>query len=152
MSAANKEFIREYLGAVSGRERPREVLDRYASDETLKNHIEAFETAFPQYELEPDDIIAEDDKVVVRATFRGTHKGAPTSWKHCRHGSRRRSPRGHRPQSPASADPGIPRLSQASLPAFLTNLTGEFTPSHHAYPTRRRTPLIPARDPQGYSA
>jgi predicted ester cyclase len=34
-----------------------------------------FEAAFPGYELSADDLIAEGDKVVLRATFHGTHRG-----------------------------------------------------------------------------
>lgn len=34
-----------------------------------------FEAGFPLYELIADDVIAEGDKVVVLATFRGTHQG-----------------------------------------------------------------------------
>lgn len=32
-------------------------------------------TAFPDLRIDIDDIIAEDDKVVLRLTFRGTHDG-----------------------------------------------------------------------------
>ncbi|MCW5850774.1 MAG: ester cyclase [Anaerolineae bacterium] len=45
------------------------------SDEDLRQHIAVAEAGFPRYELPPDDIIAEGDKVVVRATMRATHLG-----------------------------------------------------------------------------
>lgn len=45
------------------------------TDPDLKYHIQFFEAAFPRYELIADDMIAEGDKVAVRATFRGTHRG-----------------------------------------------------------------------------
>lgn len=74
---ANKEFIRRYFGALSGKDKPRAVQDEYIADtdEVLKDHIIAFEAAFPHYELIADDMVAEGDKVAVRTTFKGVHKG-----------------------------------------------------------------------------
>jgi len=40
----------------------------------LADHIRYVEAAFPEYELVADEIVAERDLVVMRATFRGTHK------------------------------------------------------------------------------
>jgi len=73
----NKAFIAEYFEAISGNEKPAELQDEYIgeSDQALKDHIAMFEAGFPLYELIADDVIAEGDKVVVRATFRGTHQG-----------------------------------------------------------------------------
>jgi len=73
----NKAFIRRYLRALSGKDKPPEVVDQYIadSDQELKEHIAFFEAAFPRYELIADDMVAEGDKVSVRATFRGTHEG-----------------------------------------------------------------------------
>ena len=73
----NKALIAEYFEAISGKDKPAEVQDQYISDrdQALKDHIAMFEAGFPLYELIADDVIAEGDKVVVRATFRGTHKG-----------------------------------------------------------------------------
>lgn len=73
----NKALIAEYFEAISGKEKPAEVQDEYISDrdQALKDHIAMFEAGFPLYELIADDMIAEGDKVVVRATFRGTHQG-----------------------------------------------------------------------------
>jgi predicted ester cyclase len=73
----NKAFIGRYLRALSGQDKPPELLDQYIadSDQELKEHIAFFEAAFPRYELIADDMVAEGDKVAVRATFRGTHEG-----------------------------------------------------------------------------
>ena len=73
----NKAFIRRYLDAVSGKDKPRAVQDEYIadSDEELKDHIIFFETSFPHYEVIADDMIAEGDKVSVLARLRGAHKG-----------------------------------------------------------------------------
>jgi predicted ester cyclase len=78
MSAeSNKAFIRRYFGALSGKDKPRSIQDQYIadSDEVLKDHIIAFEAAFPHYELIADDMVAEADQVAVLTTFKGTHKG-----------------------------------------------------------------------------
>ena len=45
------------------------------ADDELKQHVAAFETGFPRYQLIADDLIAEGDRVAVRATVRGQHKG-----------------------------------------------------------------------------
>ena len=71
----NKTFIRRYFEAISGKDKPTAVVNRYVTDEELKHHIAFNEAAFPNYELIAEDMIAEGDKVVVRSTFRGTHKG-----------------------------------------------------------------------------
>jgi predicted ester cyclase len=78
MSAeTNKAVIRRYFEAISGKDKPQAVVDEYIadSDQELKEHIAVAEAAFPRYELIAEDIIAEGDKVVVRATMRGVHKG-----------------------------------------------------------------------------
>jgi predicted ester cyclase len=74
---ANKALIEAYLEAISGKDKPAAVQDKYIgeSDQVLKDHIAMFEAGFPRYELIADDMIAEGDEVVVRATFRGVHKG-----------------------------------------------------------------------------
>ena len=73
----NKTFIRRYLNALSGKDKTLAVMNLYIadSDEALKQHILAAEAGFPRYELIADDLVAEGDKVVVRATMRATHKG-----------------------------------------------------------------------------
>ena len=71
----NKTFIRRYFEAISGKDKATAVVNRYVTDEELKHHIAFYEAAFPNYELIAEDMIAEGDKVVVRSTFRGTHKG-----------------------------------------------------------------------------
>ena len=73
----NKALIRRYLDALGGKEKPPALVNQYVaeSDEDLRQHIAVAEAGFPRYELPPDDIIAEGDKVVVRATMRATHLG-----------------------------------------------------------------------------
>jgi steroid delta-isomerase-like uncharacterized protein len=71
----NKAFIRRYITAISGKAKTDPLLSEYISDPELRRFIGAFEAGFPRYELQVEDMIAESDKVVVRATFRGQHQG-----------------------------------------------------------------------------
>ena len=71
----NKAFIRRYITAISGEAKTDALLSQYISDPELRRFIGGFEAGFPSYELQVEDMIAESDKVVVRATFRGKHLG-----------------------------------------------------------------------------
>jgi predicted ester cyclase len=71
----NKQRIRTYLNSVSGRPKKAEALAEMITDRELLEHIAQVEAAFPEYELIVDDMIAEGDRVVVRGTFRGVHRG-----------------------------------------------------------------------------
>jgi predicted ester cyclase len=71
----HKELIASYLNELSGNPKPPTVVDKYVSDASLAKHIAEVEDAFPRYELIAEDMIEEDDKVAVRATFRGVHGG-----------------------------------------------------------------------------
>jgi len=74
-SQENKEFIERYFAALRGTTKPASIVEQYVDDAVLAHHIEIFEAAFPGYDLIADDIISEGDKVVVRATMRGTQRG-----------------------------------------------------------------------------
>ena len=75
MSAeANKDLIRHYLDDFRRDSGPA-TLDRYIAEDELKQHIAMYNSVLPGYYLDPEDIIAEGDKVVVRATVRGVHTG-----------------------------------------------------------------------------
>jgi len=71
----NREFIINYFNAISGVEKPRELLEQYIDDEGLIGHIEYFEAAFPKYELFIDELTAENNRVVVTARIKATHLG-----------------------------------------------------------------------------
>ena len=47
----------------------------FRGPEGFRQLVSVYRTAFPDLRLTIDDIIAEDDKVVVRWTGRGTHRG-----------------------------------------------------------------------------
>ena len=71
----NKEFILEYLNALSGVIKTAEGLKRFVADEELINHILFFDAVLPKYELIADEFIAEGDRVVVKAHIKGRHEG-----------------------------------------------------------------------------
>ena len=76
----NKQFISRYLKSVSGKPKTADMLPVFISegDMELFNHIIATERSFPSYEMIPQDMIAENDKVTVRFLFRG--KGNQNSY------------------------------------------------------------------------
>ena len=71
----NKEFVRRYLEALSGKPKPPELVEQFVAEQPLKDHIAAGEAGFPAYELEADKMIAEGDLVSVIGRFSGTHTG-----------------------------------------------------------------------------
>jgi predicted ester cyclase len=82
----SKTFIRTVFEALSGKDKPKNLVETYIADEALKEHVTMFEAAFPRYVILAEDLIAEGDKVAVRARFQGTHKGEfigiPATGKH----------------------------------------------------------------------
>ena len=72
----NKAFVRKYLEAMSGKPKPAELVNQYVDEQPMKDHISAAEAGFPGYELEADQMIAEDDLVSVIGRFSGTHTGS----------------------------------------------------------------------------
>lgn len=72
----NKDFILRYFEAM-GKDKSPAAVDQWVadSDAELKEHIATMKAAFPGYQLAADDMVAEGDKVAVRVTVTGTHKG-----------------------------------------------------------------------------
>jgi len=81
----NKDFVRQYLEALSGKPKPQAVVDKYVAEQPLKDHIAMYEAAFPKYEMEIERVIAEDDLIPVIARARGTQQepfmGMPSAGK-----------------------------------------------------------------------
>jgi len=71
----NKEFIIKYFNNMSGVVKTEELSRQYMTDESLIEHINFFESAFPKYELFIDELIGEENKVLVRARLSGCHTG-----------------------------------------------------------------------------
>ncbi|MEZ4861705.1 MAG: ester cyclase [Caldilineaceae bacterium] len=74
VATANKQFILDYFAALNQDKSPATV-DKYMTDEVLKEHIVMFETAFPGYQLTAEEMVAQGDMVFVRTRFEGTHDG-----------------------------------------------------------------------------
>ena len=72
----NKKFVIRYFNALNGVTKTSELVKKYTTDEELIGHIAFFDAAFPKYELFADEMTAEDNRVVVRARFKGCHEGA----------------------------------------------------------------------------
>ncbi len=71
----NKEFILEYMNALSGKEKTREILAHYIADEGLIDHILFFDSAFPKYEAVIEEMISEGNQLILRARLIGKHEG-----------------------------------------------------------------------------
>lgn len=71
----SKALIMQYFHALSGQTKTEELLRRYITDPSLKEHIRQVEAAFPGYEVIAHQMIAEGDLVAVRCTFQGVQKG-----------------------------------------------------------------------------
>lgn len=65
----------EYINAMSGQEKTRERLEKYNADPGLIEYIMFIDSVFPRYEVLADEIVAEGDRVIVRARLRGMHEG-----------------------------------------------------------------------------
>lgn len=71
----NKEFVINYMNAINGVEKTPALLSLYMTDQGLKEHIFFFESVFPRYSCFLDEVIAEGNKVVLRARMKGRHEG-----------------------------------------------------------------------------
>ena len=74
-SSETRQFIEDYLRALSGQPKTREVVSRFVSDPSLAEHIEQIEAAFPSYELVAQQLIADGDTAALRGTFSGVQRG-----------------------------------------------------------------------------
>ena len=75
-SKKNKAFIIEYYNAISGVKKTDELCRQYIEDQKLIDNITFFDGAFHRYELFIDEMVAEGDKVMLRARATGVHKAA----------------------------------------------------------------------------
>ena len=89
MSEQNKTLVRRFLDQVYNNARP-EVIDELLADDYVDHSAppgqapgaagtrqvyDMYRTAFPDLRVEIHDLVAEDDLVVVPATFAGTSRG-----------------------------------------------------------------------------
>ena len=71
----NREFIIRYLNDLSGVIKTEELCREYTTDEGLIEHILFFDGAFPKYELFMDEMVADEERVIVRGRVIGIHTG-----------------------------------------------------------------------------
>jgi predicted ester cyclase len=71
----NKKFIMTYYNAISGVRKPVELCKQFISVQRLIDNIQFWDGALPAYELMADEVIAEGNRVVVRARMKGRHEG-----------------------------------------------------------------------------
>lgn len=71
----NKEFVIRYFNEISGATKTRALCEKFISDQELIEHIAFFDAVFPKYEMFADELVAEGNKVVVRARVKGRHEG-----------------------------------------------------------------------------
>ncbi|MGH2887707.1 MAG: ester cyclase [Solirubrobacteraceae bacterium] len=73
----NKELVRRFVHEAVARRNP-DVLEEIAAGEfaqAAKRWVEPFHSAFPDFEMEIVDLIAEGDSVVAHFRCSGTHRG-----------------------------------------------------------------------------
>jgi steroid delta-isomerase-like uncharacterized protein len=73
----NKQLVRRLVHDAVARRNP-DALDELAAGEfaeAAKRWVQPFQSAFPDFEMEIVDLIAEGDKVVAHFTCSGTHRG-----------------------------------------------------------------------------
>jgi predicted ester cyclase len=68
-------FMTRYFAALNKDKSPATV-GQYVAADSLKQHIAAFESAFPGYQLTVDEMVAEGDRVAVALHVDAVHRGA----------------------------------------------------------------------------
>jgi predicted ester cyclase len=77
MSEGNKQLVRRLVDEAVGK-RNLDVLDQIAAGEfaeVAKRWVRPFQSAFPDFEMEIVELIAEGEKVVAHFKCSGTHRG-----------------------------------------------------------------------------
>ena len=75
MQETMRAWIDRYFDTVNSQPKTREVLEAFIRDEPLFEHIQVFERAFPGYRMRAEDVLVDGDRVAVRMTLLGTHRG-----------------------------------------------------------------------------
>jgi predicted ester cyclase len=71
----NRQIVLRFFEALSGKPKTKSLLAQYTDDIQLIEHILFFEHLLPEYQLIPDEITTESDRVIVHARVRGKHTG-----------------------------------------------------------------------------
>jgi predicted ester cyclase len=71
----NRQFILRYYRAISGIQKDRELLQHFIADSHLIEHLLYFESLFPAFELIPDEITTEGERVIVQGRRKACQTG-----------------------------------------------------------------------------
>lgn len=72
-TGASRSVVLRYLAALNNQLKTPALIERFATDKALTEHVMAFEAGFPGYNLLADEIIADGDRVAVRLHTRQRH-------------------------------------------------------------------------------
>ncbi|HEY0794495.1 MAG TPA: ester cyclase [Acidisarcina sp.] len=70
-----RQFFENYIRAISGKPKTRELVREFVADSALEGHILQVEASFPSYEVAVHDLVVEGELVALRGTFHGVHSG-----------------------------------------------------------------------------
>lgn len=71
----NKQFILEFFKDISGVEKTPALVGQFTTDSQLIECVALLDSAFPKHELFADEMMAEGNRVIVRARMMGRHDG-----------------------------------------------------------------------------
>jgi predicted ester cyclase len=71
----NKQFFIRYANAMNSKPKTREVIEEFVADEQLINHILFFDSVFPNYTGEIEELTAEGNRIVARLRMKCKHEG-----------------------------------------------------------------------------
>jgi predicted ester cyclase len=72
----NKQFMMRYANAMNDTiPRTREAIEQWTTDEKLIQHVLFFDSVFPGYKGEIDEMTAEGNKVIMKMTMTCKHEG-----------------------------------------------------------------------------
>lgn len=71
----NKQFFIRYSNAMSGKPKTRELIEQYVSDQALIEHILFFESVFPCYSGEIEELTCDGNRLVAKLKMKCKHEG-----------------------------------------------------------------------------
>lgn len=71
----NKQFMVRYCNALNGVVKTRGLIEQYVSDPKLIEHILFFDSVFPRYSGEIEEMTAEGNKVILKLKMKCRHEG-----------------------------------------------------------------------------
>ena len=67
----NRQLILDYYAATSGVKKTEKLMRRFTTDDRLIAHVLQFDNMFPSYQVIPDEITTEEDRIIVQGRRRG---------------------------------------------------------------------------------